>query len=1158
MATHGLVASWETLELSVTASATHTRNTSDWVTEHSGRIDSFTCPDNLHKDPDISLSVEAGKAGALVIGSVDYATYTLEIASLGISQSTTAGFTSAPSSSVQIDDVKLYVKQTGTRWRLDYGEIRWYVNGVLQWSTPGGSFVLGPENNLTPGAIPLLGVAPTIQGSAAANPALALGVPAAGTSVQDKSISIDGTVTGGWRFKQGGTWYALPVNLSVLAVPTVSCQVSATMPSLSAADTNSASVSIYYAQSVVTTFATYSGTGSPPVVWDVYQTVATRESRDGAIGLWPDLDKSIVRVNNDYRALWLRGGFPWLKRTAYSTCFDWEANATLGEQTTTETVLDELTSYLELIDTGTGVIEDAFQATKAPHAAGAFKFQGRSYHIDTHPGVGDPPNPTVYEDAYSNTKNSSFPTVQARTGTGGNAYILPYLDHDDGEARYWNTWANAHWSFAPYFPANTYYDSGSETWKQLLWPVFGVGVECEYWTDVRSQWLSHPSLPVSPASRNHFVMDPLRDGALQSYTSSVFGIPSGFLGLTRFWVEEASPLSNWPLTSDSSPQWTFTDCAGTFGAASISIQPDPGKTAIVASYDIGTWTNEPYQYAHLFDQLTVGWDATANIDSARVYVVGQNGEKALLTEKVGTYARPFGLDAKYAGSWAQDFGAGYVTDIGSDSKASGISVATLGDAERCQAFSLLYGWDAKQIRFEFDLNTDTDPVKLTYPTFTAPEIQGTTVQESGQFAAVLYPSSGVRWGQRYWWDGVSLQTTPLPGATAAYHPTLLDWLCEKRVLLYGQERSYGLTTEIATLLDSVEGQTVQDADDNTFSALIFPAPGQDNTVYARAVLSNTLREVPPLCAFPVRERNRTTLQLVASNDWEQASFSYAQDYTRIASAKIAAHLKDGTDQWTTPSASISVANWAVSEHRHEVDNNESTFDVVRADGVGGTWAAARPWHGYFAVLNDGTTPGTSTASPHNLHTPTGQYLAVHIHDGDVRFQRADFSTPVFGWAVDTTATDTGDCENPRLAYCRRDGRIWLLYARTGMNAYYRTSDDEGATWSNETMAITSGTECASCSTPDGAVILASLVGTAINAKGKGPGDTSLSAEFTFKDSAGADLALTADTAFGLSYEPAGTAGIVLHCLIDGEAETSHWICTDWGGPTWAMSFKRIG
>lgn len=1092
------------------------------------------------------------------------------------------------SASIEIDDLKGYVLAEQV-YGIQWSAIRLLVNGVTVDSMGASSITSMLGLPLTEARIPLLGVPLSASPGAAVLPAPAVGPPSASTTVSNLTVSAQCDIIAGYRAKKpGGSYLSYPVLLDPLD-PGGSCTCAVPLEYPEGTDSWTITASAYHYSSLVTTVErrTITECSNGPItnpayyfIVDVYTTDKTVISKAASVeSITTDQSKEFVCLNeDDYRAMIIRGGLPYARANATWSCqheFDGETET----GTTTSEPFESFTSMLNTVTAGDHYIFDPLaRSTPCPYAARTSKEHGVAYALDVIqvgacPVVDpeEPPGePVDYPDpsdsyCYS-VQASSYPEVEDVTT---NSYLLSYLYHPASIARYVNYCLSPFWSYGLYFPINTIdTDGDGQADAQTIWEVFSDRISNLYWLTGRQQYNYHSQLPVSEVtySRNHILTEPLTRGQLASMVQdSIWGSRTSWPGVCRFQAQSGVALDSVTLNSGSSAAWSAENCSPSFGASAITITPTAGHTSDLAvEYDIGRWTEEPYQLPHIAKTITADW-AGANISSVRVYLVNQAGVKALIGTVPGTYNRIDADDTKYAGSWAQEWGMGFVTDTGADRLGHGVSAATIANVEKGQAFQLHRGLTAAKLRFEFVTLNDTDAFTLEYPTFTMPVGAGKVLYENGQFLALYWPNApGIRFGQRYWFDGATLQSTPVLADAGSNTMTVVDWLCEKRAVFAGTDPTSGIATELATLYDSVEGQTSLLADNGTL-AVITKLSGDlgtdEGNVVCRAMLINSLSEIPPLSGFPMLERDRSTLELTTGTDCELAVFSLIQGPSRILSGRLATHLEHPSTRarLTSNDGSYSVPSWFVTSMEPALDNNEALHRIVRADLIGGDYADFRPWRGAMSVLDNGAviTPGASC--PANCGDPWGNYHAVDIRDGDVWYRRADFGAILPGFVVTTQVTDVADAVRPRVAV-DTNRRVYVIYGRNGTgNTYTRFSDDDGSTWSDEAVSFTGGTEPDIMGYRTGHMVKFCATGGSapytLEAMVMGPGDADFGASFTVLDDLGNEILLE-ETGFRVCEVHDGQMSIMLHALLYGEAAPSHWQSTDWDKGD-EMTFKRI-
>jgi len=562
--------------------------------------------------------------------------------------------------------------------------------------------------------------------------------------------------------------------------------------------------------------------------------------------------------------------------------------------------------------------------------------------------------------------------------------------------------------------------------------------------------------------------------------------------------------------------WTLTDCTGVHGT-DLVLTPSAGT--IKARMQLGSWTVAPFMLPHIAHSILVNWNLT-NVSQVKVYLVSIDGTSKVLLEKVAgdgfttrneTYQMPYDTDTKYAGSYAQDYGCGVVIDTGTDDLANGISSATMSAAERAMSYMLGTGRGYRYLEFEI---TCTGNVTLNYPSFNCAKSGWNIVCENGHQQVLVRPNGpALRFGQLTFNSGNSLinppALKPFPDLATILGggPTkmsIVDWLCIKRALC-GLDPTTGVTTELSSLFDSFEGQSVQNSSETCH---VFLLPINSGTI--RAALVNSFSEPPPLALFPKKDRNTTDWSYSGSYCLE--AWEWAQDPRYILS-NPQIDLYNGATKWTSLS-SISIAGWYLTQHSHQVDNTESGFKLK----AGTTEiATVRPWWGWLIEYSEALATKLGLA---NCHSQLAVYWEASLSGNDIYVKRANYGNPRGGWDNVLQVTSTADCSDIGIDFC--SGLLTLVYTRGG-NVCIRVSNDRGESFRSETVIMAGGILNRIHSSPLGDRILATFKydsGTSgagkIYVSKKLRGDTSWSSPTAILNSSGAALSV-ADNGFDFSY-----------------------------------------
>lgn len=1106
--------------------------------------ESFWAPNNTALLTGIRLS---GTSEQVVGSATERRVYQVTIPSIGFTFSKTVAGIGALDTHLEIDNFKPY--STGAGWITKGSAVRWYVDGVLEQSA--GAFSVTGSYYPAASGIPLWGIPPLVTGSALDSHEVYLTCAPGPSSGAGGSFSHGafGTCSGGWEFLVSGVWYQPNVNLLTQTPPLLGCSMCSEEVGniVSCTNTNNVTISAYSHTSLtidsdteIDCFCQPPGCpeqGSKRIRYRTGEGLTRDYS--GTVCTLPDLPKSYKIFNtaslNDYSEMIIKYGFPKTTDTATATCTINGGQPV--QQTNTVERHPRQSQVKSVIGNAAHPIDDTLGfSTYAPYGVSFEKCVNRTPSreliFDTLACARPPCALGDSCDPY--TANADFCSYIASSGGFGvdrlvdNPQMYAVYDHADPTARYINYTANPHFSYFTDFED---------------WDLFGAPADKDlYWKVIREQWQYNASLPPAEQkrTRNTLLSQPLLTNPMPH-----------FRGICRFQPQNPTVPASVTLTSASSPGWTFTGCTGAFGASGITLTPS--TTNIVAEYDIGSWSEYPYMVPHLANAYKLQWSPT-NITSANVYLVNQQGKKQLISQasSATAVAFPNSTDDHYAGSYGQDFGVGYtVDDIGYDTDAAGISLDTLySSIETNAAFQLLGGRTAAKLRFEIAVTNPALTCFINYPEFVLPTIDGTVIPETGTTQALVFSNgSGLRIGQWDWYDS-GLLTSPIMYAIGQ-KSTGLDYLTTKRVLFEARAYNDALTTEMAALYDSTEGQTAADLSTNT---MFFLAP---TGKVGRGILVNSLAEVPPLAQLPRFARNPTTFVEDPNLGFAQESWSYSVEPRYIVSARQSTFIFnfDFSELWSEASP-YNLIRWPVQQIKHIVDNNEGVnFWAWNGAQLLGLMS---PWHGYF-IVSGLNLPGE--INPYNIQTERGHYHRAAILDGDVTYKSSQFTVPLPSWNVLTTVTSTGDCSFPRMAEDYRN-RIYLLYTRLvagNYQGYERFSDDYGRTWSSEAaMAITGPKWNHIWSGHDGSVLRTGFVYLVpssgpgnIKATYQGPGDLSQSAVFTFKDETGTDM-IFADDSFGASLAWDGARRWLLTCVIDGEGSSSDW--QSWDN---ARTWKRI-
>ena len=538
--------------------------------------------------------------------------------------------------------------------------------------------------------------------------------------------------------------------------------------------------------------------------------------------------------------------------------------------------------------------------------------------------------------------------VESVDTRGVNPSQLAYLDHAEAFARWSNTWLNPVWSFAYWFPQ----DSGDPP-AQSVWPVDGAPVSMRYWADARTQWVSHPAL--APGDnlqlRTTLLSAPCTDGELDTWIGHRFGCgPTSWFGVCRF-ESQAPPLGTLTL-GGSAPVTGIEGTTVSFAGGTWTASPPSGSTAVAVAFELAQFASAPFLAPATRVELRGVFTGQT---AAVLWQEGQDGTvQAVANPWVSNtwVTRPVGEVTTFAGSWAQNYGAGFVTDTGADRAGlGGLSLATMGDPERRQVPGLLPGRQARRFVLRFTVPSPLASVQITTLQLRAPGTQWSVWPETaGQFTFAQDTGPGLRWDAVYWNRlanaFIPAGSPPFAAAAGVQNPSAGDAMCFQRETFEGVARDFGLDAEIAQLWDSEE---------YTLRAHLWRNPQQRQTTHSfarhggdglpRFLLVTSLRETPALALLPHEDRDA---QWVRTGTPTNRVWHFSSATRRLVSNPSGAaqgdalHLTVGGSVWTGLEL---WGGWAFASYRRAVLNNEQ--GVVRRGGQ--EVADVRPWHGWSAL-----------------------------------------------------------------------------------------------------------------------------------------------------------------------------------------------------------------
>jgi len=967
------------------------------------------------------------------------------------------------SGSVTLLGLRLYAMPSTASWLLKWTGIEVRVNGAVV-NTLGASSL--SSSFIAPSGVPLIGLPPVLASHAGAVETASSEPFSCWITPFDVTDATSVTVTGGFRFYQDGAWHSMPVAFPALPNPAPGVP----MPSVSGANTSSVTIVV---------------TGQAHSTFDGVTARVQSHDQNAAVHIVPSVPTGIHRMNGDFAAMIKRYGLP-----ATLSHAEYTVNGSVS--TADLTVTPERSAFLEIIRSAPGLIEDALIAVPCPVLLEGYRTDATAVCPNQAAGT-----QATWTGTWEHLAQS-YPNV-----TGGSP-IAGYLNHSSGDQKitFWNRVAHPLWSYAL---------------QREDWPIDGSPVsKVLYWDRIGEQWLTNPALPAAQQSktRTTLLSEPLSVSPWGAWLDSFFA-GERWLGISRYKQVPAAP----PATVTAGETgWSFTGCAGAWSAGVLTLTPFAGSFS--ADYDLGQWA-DPWQFPHVCSEIWTAWSG-----SSEVYLIGTDGSEVLLSDVTGQWKlRPVGSTTKFAGSWAVDQGCGVVSDQGVDTGTSGISSATVSDAEKSMAFGLLPGFTARLLRFKFSGSTARTVQK--------PQFRWTTPAwlhaESRLSQIGLWASGpGVRVGQWDWSSSLVSPAVRTPGGVAS----TLDALCTRRALFEGRSPTTGLRTEILALWDSVElGLGASPTDAEVYASAVpaslsfWMAGGPDS------VLVNAAAEVPPLLLFPQFRRGGYTCEVDM----------YAQEPRYVVSVAGSSPTQLGSPDWL--STTTSPSGWEVRQHLHPFTGSEADFRLRR----GGTEFAhaIRPWRNLLWV---GPAPSAGGSGLDHVIGPLGATNLVFVQDGAIQFRGTTYRE---AGPLDIVST-LGSGSAPRV-FQDKYLRAWVSFESAG-SIQVCFSDDNGLTWSTPTTMISNASHPRHFPGFDGSLFWtgfrylggASGPGHLIG-RYQAEGDATPSAEFVLASASG-PLVVRDDT-FSIALGTDGASLWTLYCVLDGESGPSGWTSSDFGR-TW--------
>lgn len=964
----GLIGAWERLRyrLTATPTASGVYNLSATLTSrHARSLSDFTEIARL----EIAVSRdEQGQASTLFTAQWLSNTYTFTASN-------------ADGGSLRIEWVapRWYLRAVGAEeeWYFTWQSVEVYRGNTLVATWAGGSYsvsLMGYRYK-APAAAPLLLVQMTAGATAGY-------VPAPNDNAYSDSSTARIDATGGWAVRVGNKWQAFPVSLQVASPLSPPCNLTLSQsPLMSAGDTDSASLtaraSASYSQSAWSTAVCTecdTGTANPPFVYRWRDIITSGSQETASAWLIPDLPHALVRLIEPTASMIYRAKLPHCQtlRSTTGSHYRLECNNDLAcwdTQSDAQTVYPFTDEFLGVLRDGTHALESPLEPQT--HAPYTWQYEWSWSHTRPNqliePGAcpldpigGGPGNvvicrcesPLLFQSESKSIQASvSFPAV----ATG---QCLPYYDHEQAVARYFNTWGNRLWSYLLWF----------EDWA-LGTPLTSVP-RTDYWLPLQQQWLYHNALPPSDATkqRNLCALEPLTVSPHRDWVETeLLGVPTLWAGACRFDLLYTTSVAQKQLTSSSQPRWTLINATAVFGA-NIAVTPTQATSTL--EFDLTDWQVEPYLYPALCSAVRV--QVTGVYNSVRVYLVNFEGDAYELQpdpNDATKYRYTPAADSVYAGDWAQSYAAevaGY-SETGFDLRPEGRSSSVMADPARRTLWELLHSQTPAKLRIVVEQTAPT-PYTLVYPTFYREFKESNNTKA---YPLTAHTQAVVDHDALWRYGGLNFQlTTPVPQLRPVHQsPTVYDALCVRNLLYRGESYQHQMTADANAFYDSVEWTgAFADLRMDTRS-LIRPLKAQNHP--AVWILINAYREVPPLACLPRRKRDP---DLAETGDWGQWQYliSPLRRYHVGLDQPIHLHRVEYDSSGNETNRQIvttyleAFRRAHVTYHELALDNNEV---ITRWDGQplnsprylvhckGDDWARATPFHGYSAVIAMSETQG---------------------------------------------------------------------------------------------------------------------------------------------------------------------------------------------------------
>ena len=965
---------------------------------------------------------------------------------------------------VRATGFKIYCKLTGSLLRVKWDTLMVFVNGTLSTTLSGVDYTSNGTgaNYVNDVGIPLYASGTCGASKVFTPPTYDPCNP--GNLAYMTEATATSTINAGWRFQdQDNNWTALPCAIWTASIPTSgSCPYNLSFSNeVTVDDTDSIEI---HCRSYGKTQVTYDGRRTltqhvigecvgeegGTVVYDEYVTgwcldPCTSEYDDGYIDAYytetwaeshggtaraiPNLERAIVRLNTDYKALWRRFDFPEVRGSATRSCTNGAVTVNTGGETVVYTDLGA--DFLEVVTNATSNVEQAFPNTiytqhgmsKTKSYSKTWSHQGGTVCLCPPPSVPIPSCPpgTVISWTCTNVPQTDVGVNQSESiNRHFPSYVgslAGYQGHVDMLCRYTGSWVNPHWNLA---------------FHRQDWEVDGSPVDNDlYWSTIKEQYLYNSALPSNPRTRNSMIACPLYvDNGNQPFQDAFFG-KFRWIGISRWQTLATTQPSTLTLTQTRSGNWTGTDCTATVGAGGITVSGFTGTKHYV-DLDMGNWSVDPFLLLLKAKQVQVNWSAT-NVSSIQVSFIGQDNASNYFGNAPGTYNLPTGIQIKYAGTWAIDNGAGLVTDTGTDTLPAGVSATYMSDPELSVNFELGRGRQFAKLRFTIVPTNPANPVTINFPTFTLEHTHPMMYWENSKYLSMLWHNTvNIRWGNLQWYSPILGFMNPPITAGMDVPSTVIDALAFKYRVLSGTggtNLASTITSDLSTLYDAYEGQSISVVDKFSNSFVLPKGNGHD----LRLALVNSFSELPPFACFPTRKRNTNTWN--PTGTYAQVVYDWVQD-GRYLISNTSASAKLQTDAGVDSGAVLSPGEpgWYIWTFNPTLYNNETNWKIFAG---GKTWANVRPWHGWYCLLRS-----TNCRTSMDVDFASNQHISAYVlTNGNVQIRTADNT---LNWVAVNTLAINAQSASIKIDRQSNDQKIYMVAEINGQLKLYTADKPEEA------------------------------------------------------------------------------------------------------------------